>query len=225
MFDLYKHLLSREIILGTTFGAAIVFMFVGIIFWGGFNTVMEATNTLEFCISCHEMEDNVYMEYKKTIHYKNRAGVRAMCSDCHVPRPWTHKVVRKIQASNEVFHKLLGSINTPEKFKEERLALANIVWKSMKETDSRECRNCHSFNAMEINSQQSRSGLVHKYSQDREKTCIDCHKGIAHELPENTEVYKGGDDNDHSYYEELKLPCYKCHSDMQRTDIEDWDNS
>ena len=29
----------------------------GIIFWGGFNTALEATNTEAFCISCHEMED------------------------------------------------------------------------------------------------------------------------------------------------------------------------
>ncbi|MFL4294747.1 NapC/NirT family cytochrome c, partial [Enterobacter asburiae] len=25
----------------------------GVIFWGGFNTALEATNTEEFCISCH----------------------------------------------------------------------------------------------------------------------------------------------------------------------------
>ncbi len=42
----------------------IVGMIVGIIFWGGFNTAMEATNTMEFCVSCHEMADNVYEEYK-----------------------------------------------------------------------------------------------------------------------------------------------------------------
>jgi cytochrome c-type protein NapC len=71
----------------------------GVFFWGGFNTAMEATNTLEFCIGCHEMKDNVYQEYKKTIHYSNRTGVRAYCSDCHVPKDWTHKMMRKIQAS------------------------------------------------------------------------------------------------------------------------------
>src|ERR1700757_2352236 len=66
----------------------------GIVFWGGFNTALEQTNTLEFCISCHEMRDNVYQEYKETIHYSNRTGVRAVCSDCHVPKDWTHKMVR-----------------------------------------------------------------------------------------------------------------------------------
>ena len=180
MFDLYRQLLSRKIILGTTVGAAIFFMIVGVIFWGGFNTAMEATNTLEFCITCHEMEDNVYQEYKKTIHYTNRAGVRAACSDCHVPRPWVHKVVRKIQASNEVLHKILGTIDTPEKFNNERLHLAKNVWRAMKETDSRECRNCHDFSTMNPKKQKGRARKQHLNAMKAGNTCIDCHKGIAH---------------------------------------------
>lgn len=221
MFKYYKKLLSKKIFLGCTLSAAIFFMLIGVVFWGGFNTAMEATNTLEFCISCHEMEENVYKEYTKTIHYKNRIGVRVICSDCHVPRDWLHKVVRKIQASNELIHKIMGSIDTPEKFEAKRLELAKGVWKVMKETDSRECRNCHSFAAMDIQAQQSRSGLVHKYLQFRGKTCIDCHKGIAHKLPEGIEVYRGGSDEDHSFYETLKLACYKCHSDVKNNN--NWD--
>ncbi|WP_197479664.1 NapC/NirT family cytochrome c, partial [Oleiphilus sp. HI0132] len=100
-----KGLMARKILFGATVTAALFFMLVGVIFWGGFNTAMEQTNTLEFCISCHEMEDNVYKEYQSTIHYTNRSGVRASCSDCHVPDPWVHKVVRKIKASNELWHK------------------------------------------------------------------------------------------------------------------------
>jgi len=98
----------------------------GIIFWGGFNTAMELTNTTEFCISCHEMKDNVYQEYKETIHFKNTSGVEASCSDCHVPRPWIYKVIRKIQASSELYHKMLGTIDTPEKFNEHRWKMANL---------------------------------------------------------------------------------------------------
>jgi len=100
-----------------TLGSLLVAGFVsGIIFWGGFNTAMEATNTEAFCIGCHEMKDNVYQEYKDTVHYSNRTGVRATCHDCHVPKPWIHKMVRKVQASNELLHKALGTIDTPEKF-------------------------------------------------------------------------------------------------------------
>src|SRR3990167_4340012 len=90
-------------------GLLTVGFFSGVFFWGGFNTAMEATNTMEFCISCHEMRDNVYQEYKKTIHYSNSTSVRAMCSDCHVPKDWTHKIIRKIQASREVWGKLTRS--------------------------------------------------------------------------------------------------------------------
>ncbi|MEE8364686.1 MAG: NapC/NirT family cytochrome c [Gammaproteobacteria bacterium] len=173
-------LMSRKVVLGSTLGAALFFMAVGIVFWGGFNTAMEATNTLEFCISCHEMEENVYREYTKTTHYTNRSGVRATCSDCHVPDPWVHKVIRKVQASNEILHKVLGSIDTPEKFDEKRLELAKIVWKTMKATDSRECRNCHNYESMNPESQKKRSRKQHINGMQAGNTCIDCHKGIAH---------------------------------------------
>ena len=133
----------------------------GIIFWGGFNTAMEATNQESFCISCHEMKENVYQEYQDTIHYSNRSGVRATCPDCHVPKPWIHKMIRKIQASNELFHKALGTIDTPEKFEAKRLQLARNVWRTMKETDSRECRNCHNYESMDFVEQQRRAVSRH----------------------------------------------------------------
>ncbi len=158
--------------------------FSGIFFWGGFNTAMEATNSLEFCISCHEMRDNVYQEYKQTIHYTNRTGVRAVCSDCHVPRDWGHKMMRKIQASQEIYGKIMGTIDTPEKFEAKRLELAEHEWARMKASDSRECRNCHSFEGMDPEKQKLRGAKMHKIAQDDKKTCIDCHKGIAHKKPE-----------------------------------------
>jgi cytochrome c-type protein NapC len=161
---------------------------LGIIFWGGFNTAMEMTNTETFCISCHEMEVNVYKEYKNTIHYSNRTGVRATCPDCHVPKEWTHKMIRKIQATNELYHKALGSISTPEKFEAKRLQLAQNVWDSMKKTDSRECRNCHGFESMDYTRQGRRAVQQHQEGFDQGLTCIDCHKGIAHSLPDMHEV-------------------------------------
>ena len=170
----------RKWLLGASFGAAAIFFIAGIIFWGGFHTAMEATNEMEFCISCHEMRDNVYAEYTPTIHYNNRSGVRATCPDCHVPNPWIHKVVRKIQASNEVFHWLMGTVDTPEKFDERRLHLAKRVWIAMKESDSRECRNCHNFESMGPETQQPRSRKHHLNAFKIGWTCIDCHKGIAH---------------------------------------------
>jgi cytochrome c-type protein NapC len=159
----------------------------GIVFWGGFNTAMEMTNSQEFCIGCHEMRDNVYKEYKDTIHYSNRSGVQAICSDCHVPKDWTHKIIRKIQASKEVWGKLTGVIDTREKFEAHRMAMATREWERMKANDSRECRNCHSFEAMSKEKQRGTPYKKHMAAKAEGKTCIDCHKGIAHQLPKEYE--------------------------------------
>jgi len=155
----------------------------GIVFWGGFHWVLEMTNTEAFCIGCHEMRDNPYKELQQTIHFKNRSGVRATCPDCHVPHEWFAKIRRKIQASNELFHKALGTVDTPEKFEAHRLAMATRVWDSMKSRDSLECRNCHSKNAMDPHKQKEASQIMFQEST-KSLTCIDCHKGIAHKLPE-----------------------------------------
>ncbi len=155
----------------------------GIVFWGGFNTFMEYTNTLEFCMSCHEMRTAPFTEYKKSVHYQNASGARVICSDCHVPKPWTAKLVRKIKASNELIHKALGTISTPEKFEAKRLELAQRVWASMEASDSRECRNCHSYEAMNFHKQSRRARDKMKEGLKEGKTCIECHKGIAHKLP------------------------------------------
>ena len=155
----------------------------GVLFWGSFNWAMEMTNTEAFCVSCHEMRDNPYKELQQTVHFKNRSGVRAICSDCHVPHEWFAKIRRKIQASNELFHKALGTVDTPEKFEAHRLAMATRVWDSMKSRDSLECRNCHSKDAMDPHKQKEASQIMFQEST-KSLTCIDCHKGIAHKLPE-----------------------------------------
>jgi cytochrome c-type protein NapC len=155
----------------------------GVVFWGGFNWAMELTNTERFCISCHEMQENVFKEYRHTIHYTNRSGVRATCPDCHVPKEWGPKIIRKIQASNELLHKFLGSIDTPEKFQAKRHELAEHEWARMRANDSQECRNCHNFEYMDLTEQGRRAAKTHPVAFGKGMTCIDCHKGIAHQLP------------------------------------------
>ncbi|MCT4654923.1 MAG: NapC/NirT family cytochrome c [Cohaesibacter sp.] len=178
----------------------VVGFIVGILFWGGFNWSMEMTNTEEFCISCHEMEANVYEEYRETAHYSNRTGIRATCPDCHVPKEWTHKVVRKIQASRELYHHFLGTLDTKEKFDAKRLTLSTNVWSAMKTTDSRECRNCHDFGSMDLSIQENRASDLHQKALQSGGTCIDCHKGIAHKLP------AGADEAMAKLYKELGKP-------------------
>jgi cytochrome c-type protein NapC len=163
--------------------------FAGVTFWGAFNTALELTNTEKFCVSCHEMRDNVYAELKSTIHFSNRSGVRATCPDCHVPHNWTNKIARKMQASNEVWGHLFGEIDTREEFLDHRLELAEHEWARLKANNSLECRNCHSADSMDITKQSPRAAVAHqRFLFTGEKTCIDCHKGIAHRLPDMSGV-------------------------------------
>jgi len=184
---------------------AICLMTGGIAFWGTFNWSMELTNSEDFCISCHEMRDNVYVEYKQSVHAINGSGVRATCPDCHVPKAWTSKVIRKIQASAELAHKMLGSIDTREKFLNKRLTLALRVWQTMESNDSLECRNCHQLTFMDTSQQNQNAKQAHKKSQQQQLTCINCHKGIAHQLPETFL------DSEHERFEREKIACSNCH--------------
>lgn len=142
------------------------------------------TNTESFCISCHEMRDNVYAEYKDTIHAANRSGVRAICSDCHVPRAPGPLLMAKVKATSDLYHHLIGSIDTREKFEAKRHELATNVWRSMKENDSLPCRNCHVESAMSSDLQTERAQSQHAKAKAEKLTCIDCHYGIAHNEPE-----------------------------------------
>ena len=173
-----------------TVGVGVVFVaggLAGVVVWGGFNTYVEYTNTMDFCLSCHEMREFAYEEYKQSAHFKNASGVGAVCSDCHVPKDWTAKMARKVQASNELFHKILGSISTREKFEAKRLELAENVWAKMMANDSRECRNCHSYESMDFHKQSRRAQEKMQEGLEKGKTCIECHKGVAHKLPADYE--------------------------------------
>jgi cytochrome c-type protein NapC len=142
------------------------------------------TNTEGFCISCHEMRDNVYAEFKDTIHDRNRSGVRAVCSDCHVPREPLPMLQRKVRATFELWGHFIGAIDTKEKFEKQRYELAKRVWTRMKLTDSHECRNCHHATAMDPDKQSDKAKARHAKGRAEGKTCIDCHFGIAHREPD-----------------------------------------
>lgn len=116
----------------------------GVVFAGIVNIGLSATNEMDFCTSCHSMQVNLE-EYKATVHYKNASGVRATCADCHVPKEFIPKMIAKVMAAKDVFHELIGTIDTQEKYEAHRWKMANRVWDKMKSTNSRECRTCHDF--------------------------------------------------------------------------------
>jgi cytochrome c-type protein NapC len=118
--------------------------------------------------------------------------VRATCPDCHVPHEWTRKIARKMQASKEVWGHLFGTISTGEKFIAMRRTLAEREWARLKANDSLECRNCHSAESMDITRQSQRAARIHqRFLFTGERTCVDCHKGVAHRLPDMRGVPPG----------------------------------
>jgi cytochrome c-type protein NapC len=177
--DKTPRILLTLILVAVVFGA-------GAVFAGLFNTGLSATNEMAFCTSCHSMK-TVFEEYKESPHYKNASGVRATCADCHVPEEFGPKMVAKVRAAKDVYHEILGTIDTPEKFEAYRWKMANKVWDRMMAHDSRECRTCHAFDQMDLSLQDRSARKRHARAEDEGKTCIECHKGIAHEEPDEPE--------------------------------------
>ena len=140
------------------------------------------TNRTEFCISCHSMKIN-FDEYKDTPHYKNLSGVQATCADCHVPKKFLPKFYAKMMAAKDVYHEIIGSVDTEEKYEARRWDMANRVWQKMRDTNSRECRTCHKIENMDLENQERRASKKHKKADTNGKACIDCHSGIAHTEP------------------------------------------
>jgi cytochrome c-type protein NapC len=168
------------------FVIVIVVFLAGVVFAGIFNTGLALTNEDEFCTDCHTMQTPL-KELQETPHYKNASGVRATCADCHVPKPFFPKMVAKIRASKDVYHEIMGTIDTPEKYEALRWKMASAVWEKMKATDSRECRSCHDFRDMDLTEQDRSARNKHGNAEDKGQTCIDCHKGVAHEEPDEPE--------------------------------------
>ncbi|MBF0371148.1 MAG: NapC/NirT family cytochrome c, partial [Magnetococcales bacterium] len=132
--------------------------------------IMEGyTNSLEMCLSCHEME-GVYAEYQESTHYKNHSGVRVICADCHIPHGkgfmgYLEKLEDKvIVGGRHLYHHLVGTYPDEESFEKARYQLAQLVLEKMRERDSKECRQCHSYESMQLADQDSFAAKKHQRS-------------------------------------------------------------
>ena len=172
-------------LLGIPLGAYIMF-FLGAVAVVGSEVAIHATGTEQFCASaCHSMEAFTTPEWQDSPHYSSASGVRATCSDCHIPHDYPQKLWVKARSGiNDIYHELKGTINTAEKYESHRARMAEKVWSYMIATDSRECRHCHSELHFALEKQQEEALRAHLESESGAKTCIECHKGIAHKTPD-----------------------------------------
>lgn len=169
-----------------TLGLAAIAVVAGMALMLGLIGAMEWTNRTEFCIGCHSMQTN-YDELKKSVHYTNRSGAHAQCRDCHVPREWGPKLVRKVLAVNDIISEIQGTLDTPQKYEAKRGEMAEKVWKYMAASGSRECMTCHSYETMGGPKQSTAARQKHQDAAKEGRTCIACHKGVAHKMPPREE--------------------------------------
>lgn len=152
----------------------------------GTQVALAVTGSDAFCgNACHSHEKFVFPDHKLSAHYTNRTGVRATCSDCHVPHNIAAKMVYKARAGIvDAIAEARGTISTQEKFDKERWRLANIVWTEMRENNSANCRSCHDPAAWSAAKQNDDAQKQHKKFFSGKATCIECHTGVAHKEPE-----------------------------------------
>lgn len=162
---------------------ALCLMGVGALALWGTQSIMHATSSTEFCVSCHSMS-HPQQEWEGSTHFANAKGVRAECADCHVPQEGLHYVKAKFMALKDVWYEVQGKLDSKEKYEAHRAEMAQRVWDEMKANDSETCRSCHSFDAMELSAQTKLAKETHQAAKENGQTCIDCHKGIVHFLPE-----------------------------------------
>ncbi len=172
----------RWFLLGIPAGGLLAFV-VGVGFTGSFFAGLQFASTDAFCTSCHEMKEPA-QELTQSVHFSNEFGLRAGCSNCHVPPTFVAGLIRHVQASREVWGHMIGELSTPAKYEAHRLALAQKVWAELKANDSAECRSCHTPAAMALTKQPPDAASAHASLSGSGMTCIDCHKGVAHTLPE-----------------------------------------
>ncbi|MFB0594171.1 NapC/NirT family cytochrome c [Aeromonas hydrophila] len=154
-------------------------------------TVMHKTSSTEFCVSCHSMQTPL-AEYQGSVHFQNVKGIRAECADCHIPGDPTSYLWTKIRAVKDIYHEAIGTLDTPEKYEAHKLRMAQSVWDELKANDSATCRSCHSYAAMDILAQRPNARAEHPVAIKEGQTCIDCHRGVAHIMPDMSGLAAAG---------------------------------
>ncbi len=189
----------------------------GIVGKVGFDETLHETGKEEFCVGCHTMV-GMQEELKQTKHWKNQFGVTADCSACHLPHDTVQKYMRKVVALKEVYDEVTGRFDEPGSFEAVRYELAQKEWKRMSANGSAECKACHRYERMDFDSMSPKARKQMKAAAEKDQSCIDCHKGIAHHIPKapEGEANSGIDPNlvastldaDKVYYTQIQTPIY-----------------
>lgn len=155
--------------------------------------MVTVTGTNAFCgTACHEMR-TALKELEESVHGRNKSGVAASCHDCHIPHSYPANLIHKARAgAKDMYHHLRGTIDTPEKYEQHRAQMARVETERLKARGSAECRQCHDAAKMDISKQNAKAQKSHAEASKNNRTCIECHPGVAHREPKESDFPQPG---------------------------------
>ncbi|QSX33729.1 NapC/NirT family cytochrome c [Shewanella avicenniae] len=161
---------------------------VGVVGYFATQQTLHATSSDAFCMSCHS-NHSLRDEVMASAHGNGRAGVTVQCQDCHLPHNPVKYLVKKIIVSKDLYGFLtIDGFNTQAWLDENRKEQADHALKYFRSNDSDNCQHCHTrIYTNQPESMKTIAKKMHemnfKKEEDKRKTCVDCHKGVAHVYP------------------------------------------
>ncbi|OEF96730.1 cytochrome c3 family protein [Desulfuribacillus alkaliarsenatis] len=125
-------------------------LLVAILLYSGTAISMKATDTAEFCSSCHVMNEVV-----RTHQISTHANLT--CNDCHAPHDILSKIPFKAKAgAKDIYINTFGEVS-------------DVIQSTSKtkEIVNQNCLNCHDMTNKNV-------------AMDAKDFCIDCHQTVPH---------------------------------------------
>ena len=138
----------------------------------GFTGTVVATESNEFCISCHEL-DYAYKGWKQSTHVNNPEGVVANCVDCHAPPQLSDLVLSKVESLNEVYSHWFKPSSDPFWWQENLPRLRARARERLKDDN---CVRCHTWRF----EPRSPEGKIAHATAHEATRCVQCHQYLVH---------------------------------------------
>lgn len=145
------------------------------VIWGVTQIGIKQTSDYTFCGGCHSMQPMVTSYLQDTHGGENPAGIRATCSDCHLPHddPFTYLKQKSINGAWDVWMEFVVGADT-------------VDWHAKRErreefTYESGCLSCH--NALTKSSVSTPATVVAHgplVNGTETKHCVSCHEHVGH---------------------------------------------
>jgi len=166
----------------------VVGVIVGIVGYFATQQTLHATSSDAFCMTCHR-DHSLKAEVLASAHGGGSAGITVQCQDCHLPHGPFDYLLKKIIVSKDIYGFLTIDGFMDQKWLDDnRQEQADKALAHFRSNDSANCRHCHTrIYENQPDTMKRMAKMMHKNNfkkgPDNRKTCVDCHKGVAHFYP------------------------------------------